>query len=75
MQAIYIKPEAAAWGHIALIMLHKMACRGPTQTVAYCSLRSRRDMYFKIFEIEITRNADIEPRVCASPDFEAFFDH
>jgi hypothetical protein len=24
-------------------------------------------MYFEIFEIEITINADTEPRVCASP--------
>jgi len=38
---------------------------GLAQTAAGCSLRSRRDLYFEI--IEITRNADSEPRVCASP--------
>ena len=37
------------------------------QTAACCSLRSRRDLYFEIIQIGITRNADTEPRVCASP--------
>jgi len=39
---------------------------GLAQTAACCSLRSRRDLDFEIIEIEITRNADTEPRVCAS---------
>ncbi len=41
---------------------------GLAQTAARCRLRSRRDLYFQIFEIEITRNADTEPRVCSSPE-------
>jgi hypothetical protein len=30
-------------------------------------LRSRRDWYCEIFQISIARNANTEPRVCASP--------
>ena len=41
-------------------------CTGLAQTAACCSLRSRRDLYFEIIQIGITRNADTEPRVCAS---------
>ena len=43
--------------------------RGLAQTAAFCSLRSRRDMYVEIIWIGITNNADTETRVCASPDF------
>jgi hypothetical protein len=36
------------------------------QAAVRCSLRSPRDLYFQIFEIEIARNADTELRVYAN---------
>ena len=39
---------------------------GLAQTAACCGLRFRKDLYFEMIPIGITRNDDAETRVCAS---------